>query len=202
MDITAISAALPALQARALATLEGRKTCPVGAYLTLRTEAQALDLTTLEAARFRQRFNGYYGVRRNSAWRSCFYDLFERTKGLACGRAEAFDFVLDGLQAGQGRVEASFASKAICTLWPEGPVIDSVLRGFLKGFGPVPPIAGLDQAKGFYRSLEGWMGQLVDSEEARSWAQIFDDRFSDLEGAAGIHPMKKLDFLIWGGAAR
>jgi hypothetical protein len=72
------------LEQPALARLSGRRPDPVRTYLGLLGELAVVDLTGSGGAAFRTRFNGYYGVRRNEAWRGRFYRSFEwaKTSGL------------------------------------------------------------------------------------------------------------------------
>jgi hypothetical protein len=101
------------------------------------------------------------------------------------------------------RVEASFVSKLVATLNPNMPVIDSVVRSFLvERLFAVPKMSGLDGAQTFYGWLKRVMLALSETKPATDWFAEFDDVFAMEPGAAEIANMKKLDFLIWGGADR
>lgn len=200
--LNAVAQTLPTLHGPALARMTGRKTCPVATYLTLAHEAATLDLAGAGAADFRRRFNAYYGVRRNEAWRIGFYAAFQAAKNSAASAGDLFAQVLDEMHRPQGRTEASFASKLVATLRPASPVIDSVVRGFLGRYVALPKISGTESACAFYGWLSGMMSELSASPEARAWSADFDAAFAHVADASGIHPVKKLDFLIWAGAER
>jgi len=197
-----IAADLPGLTACALERMTGRRPCPVGTYINLLLEAQSDDVTSDRRADFRRKFNGYYGVRRNQAWRDRYYGLFEEAKSQSIAKADLFDWVLGELYGFERRTESSFSSKLVATLDPSGPVIDSVIRGFLGRYMTIQPIGGLADARTFYRGLDGIMSELLTSKQAAQWFDAFDGAFGSIPGAAEINPVKKLDFLIWAGAPR
>ena len=201
-DLDQVAGVLPSLAAPALARITGRKTCPVATYLRLAQEVASLDVSSAQAEDFRRRFNGYYGVRRNEAWRIQYYAAFQLAKDSLDPAADLFASVLKEMNGLQGRTEASFASKLVATLRPESPVIDSVVRSFLRRYVTLPTIQGHDSACAFYRQLSWAMSELSASPQAHAWSANFDAAFANVPGAAGIHAVKKLDFLIWAGAER
>jgi len=155
------------------------------------------------SAAFRRRFNGYYAVRRNEAWRTIFYRQFELGKGHSGSPDALFKSVLGKIHKATKRVEASFASKLVASLHPSRPVIDSVVRQFLTVWltsGPDPK--GMQGALSFYDWLNEVMTKLSATQQARDWFAEFNELFHDVPGATAIADMKKLDFLIWGGAPR
>ena len=95
-------------------------------YARTIADLQTTDVTS--DAVYQRRFNGLYGVRRNSRWREIFYAMLERNKGEP---DLEFRFVLMKLHEQTGRVEASFASKLIATINPMRPVYDSIVRSNL-----------------------------------------------------------------------
>ena len=193
---------LPSLHGPALTLMRARRSSPVEVYLRLQTEARAADLRTENALAFRTRFNGYYGVRRNAAWRAEFYAHFEYMKGLEPNPKVLFEGRLRALYGATGRVEASFISKAVATLHPASPVIDKVLRDRFASLVAAPAFGrGVDEALAYYAWLSAVMTGLAATAEARDWVGQFDAAFTDVAGAAAIHPVKKLDFLLWGGRA-
>lgn len=197
--ITRTARVLPQLHAAALALMRGRKSSPVEVYLRLLEGAAAGDLRAEAAAPLRRRFNGFYGVRRNAAWRETFYDAFEAMKGRQATPAVLFEEALRSLKATTGRVEASFVSKAVATLHPQSPVIDKVLRDRFAGLVAAPPFGrGLDDALDYYAWLEAVMTGLTQTPQALAWFAVYDDAFAGVAGAATTHAVKKLDFLLWG----
>lgn len=199
-DIDALARELSALMAPASDLLAGRRPGPVDLYLDLAASAWSLDLAGPEAVGFQRRFNGFYGVRRNAAWRTVFYATFEAAKSLPANAAELFRWGLDQVEAATGRVEASFVSKLVATLHPQAPVLDSVVRAFLTARMATPPFgAGHEEAVSYYDWLDAVMRALSQTGPALAWSQRFDAQFSATPGAAAIDPIKKLDFLIWAG---
>jgi hypothetical protein len=198
-----IAEALPALHEKALATLISRSPCPVATYVLIRQSTAGSDLRSDDAEPVRRRFNSYYGVRRNAAWRARFYACFEDAKGSSLPPAALFEEVLLGLQRDTGRVEASFVSKLVATLRPESPIIDSVVRSWLSKHLSTPPFGqGAIAAVAYYRWLETLWGSVATSPQAGEWGRIFDATFPLETGERSLSTAKKLDFLIWAGADR
>lgn len=201
--VQATAAILPSLHASALALMTTRRPSPVAVYLELLAGARASDLTTTAALGFRTRFNGYYGVRRNAAWREIFYRGFEAMKRCDATPSDLFETGLRSLRDQTGRVEASFVSKAVATLRPESPVIDKVLRDRFAALVSAPAFGGgLADALAYHAWLSAVMGGLVAAPQARAWFAVYNAAFADVPGAAEVHAIKKLDFLIWGGRAQ
>ena len=114
-----------------------------------------------------------------------------------------FKDVLGKIHRATQRVEASFASKLVASIHPKSPVIDSVVRTFLtEHLEASPDPKGMQGALNFYGWLNQVMAELSTTQQAADWFAEFNERFSDEPGAAEITDMKKLDFLIWGGARR
>jgi hypothetical protein len=198
-----IAARLPALSGPALKTLVGRNPCPVATYRTIVVETAGVDLRSEKADTARRRFNAYYGVRRNAVWRERFYARFEDAKVSTLSASALFEDVVTGLAEDTGRVEASFGSKLVATLRPDSPIIDSVVRAWLAGSASSPPFKGGARATvSYYHWLEQVMSELSQSPEALAWSNTFESAFPTRAGDAPISRMKRLDFLIWGGAER
>ena len=186
-----------------MATLTSRSPCPVGTYRSIAAEIAAMDLREEAADPVRRRFNAYYGVRRNAAWREQFYNRFEAAKTSSLEAADLFADIVVGIQTDTGRVEASFASKLVATLQPKYPIIDSVVRKWLaKHTSPPPFNGGVDRVVAYYRWIDAFMLELVASREAEGWSAMFETAFPTPSGDVPISAMKRLDFLIWGGAER
>jgi hypothetical protein len=198
-----VASVLPGMELKALTLLQRRAPCPVATYRTILTSTAADDLRTGEAEPTRRRFNAYYGVRRNAAWRASFYTHFEAAKRSTLATPELFEIIVSGLMAETGRIEASFASKLVATLRPNGPVIDSVVRAWLARYLDPPRFASdLGTVVAYYRWLEAKMLETALTPEAQHWAAVFDQAFPTQTGEAPISAMKRLDFLIWAGADR
>ncbi len=200
-DVAFIGATLPSLSVAALHLMTVRLPNPVTLYLSLRSEALHCDIASEAGAAFQRRFNGFYGVRRNGAWRAAFYDLFEGAKVWQAAPNELFGMVLERLHLATGRVEASFASKLVATLYPSAPIIDSVVRGFLSERVRTPKFAGgVSTLIGYHLWLDDFLTRLAVTPAVQTWVNQFDAAFAHCVGASEIHPVKKIDFLIWGGA--
>ena len=194
---------LSELEKPALKTLTGRRPNPIQTYLELLREMAVVDLTGSSGAAFRTRFNGYYGVRRNEAWRERFYRSFEWAKTSHLPPADLFATILGRLHAETARVEASFVSKLVATLHPGQPVIDSIVTGFLRPHLQVAPInRDLQRAVQLYDAQFELMDELSRTPAAERWFTLFDGSIAPEVAAGAISPMKKLDFLIWAGAPR
>lgn len=196
--VAAVAAKLPEMHGAALELMRGRRSSPVAVYLLLLSDAKTLDLTSEAALAFRTRFNGYYGVRRNASWRETFYRSFESMKSGPCDHVALFEDCLRDIWRATGRVEASFASKAVATIHPPSPVIDKILRDRLDELAVPPPFGGgLDEAIEYFRWLNDFITHLARTPEAAEWFANFDRAFGGVPGASEIHHHKKLDFLIW-----
>jgi hypothetical protein len=139
---------------------------------------------------YRKRFGGFYRVRRNASWRDTFFQILERGKSAPLTFGEA----LRALQAGTGKVEASFASKLVATLDPVQPVIDSVV---LKNLGfKLPAAASADRVseiEGLHRRLGEVYLEYLSSESGRDLVKRFRESYPD----AQVTETKMLDLVLW-----
>lgn len=198
-----LAAGLAGLRPKALQTLQSRAPCPVATYRAILSEVASCDLENTLAEPTRRKFNAYYGVRRNAAWRSTFYARFEAAKGSTVGSRELFAEVVGDIFDTTGRVEASFASKLVATLRPDSPIVDSVLRGWLSRHLDAPRFGGgVAAAVDYYVWLAEVMVELAASSQALAWIEVFQEAFPPAVREAPVAAMKQLDFLIWGGADR
>lgn len=201
LSVTALAHELPSLHERALTLLTTRRPSPAELYLRIDRGVRASDLTSDAAADVRKAFNGFYGVRRNERWRYEFYRIFETAKGRPEAPTQLFRWSLGELGRATGRVEASFVSKLVATLHPEAPIIDSLIRAYLSRRIEAPAFGGdLAVAGAYFEWLSALFEQLSRTAQALEWCERFDDAFIDVPGATGIHPVKKVDFLIWAGS--
>ncbi len=195
--------ALPGLRPKALAKLSAKHSCPVSTYRSICVGARAVDLREDPAEPIRRTFNGFYGVRRNSLWRECFYNRFEFAKSSDLIGRSLFSEVVEGLHSDTGRVEASFVSKMVATVRPDCPIIDSVVRNWLSRHAMTPPFNGGTQGVvEYYNWLCDFMPELLETDEAHAWGDAFEAAFPTYQGQVAITRMKQLDFLIWAGADR
>lgn len=201
--IGTLAAALGGLHLNALSTLQRRVPCPVQTYRSIMVETRAVDLRSPASEPARRRFNAYYGVRRNAAWRTIFYEQFEAAKSVSDDAGPLFKRVIAALYEATGRVEASFASKLVATLRPDSPIIDSVVRGWLSAQISAPRFGSdLEAALGYYDWLSEILGALALTSEASAWSVVFAQIFPVAANEPLLTRMKQLDFLIWSGAPR
>jgi hypothetical protein len=158
-------------------------------YLWLQANLRRCDVS--QDKEYQRRFNGFYRVRRSTAWQGTFYQLLEAGKTSLPSLAT----VLTVLHQRTGRVEASFGSKLLATLDPTLPVIDSVVLGNLglklPVSGPVPErvqsiIALHDRMRRLY-------AEWLDTPQGRYLIAHFTNRYP----RAAVSPVKMLDLVLW-----
>lgn len=71
---------------------------------------------------FQKRFNVFYRVRKDEAWRKEYYSVFESAKN---NPDISFEFILNELFNRTGYVEPSFSSKMLATIDSSKPIWDS-----------------------------------------------------------------------------
>ena len=140
---------------------------------------------------FQKKYNGFYRVRRNSAWQEVYYDIMEKGR-----EAEpTFEYVLRELYAKTGKVEASFTSKLLHTLNHDMPIWDQfVLQNLdLK----VPLCKGEQKIQtviDIYHQIMQWYEKALISEAIERKILEFDEVFPEYRW---FSKTKKLDFLLW-----
>ena len=145
---------------------------------------------------FQRRFNGFYQLRFGSkAWFEHFYRILEGLKK----QERTFAEVLQELLECTGRVEASFASKAVATCHPEQPIIDRWVKEFLRkraGLVVSPSQTAANRVKGwvsYYDQMGRWYRGFRSTPEGTEYIRWFDT----ICPGRGISDLKKLDFVIW-----
>ncbi len=139
---------------------------------------------------FQTKYNAFYKVRRNAAWRREYFALMQAAK------ESGIDFpgALAAIKRRTGSVEASFASKLVATLRPATPVIDKFV---LQNFGLALPGWASTQRDlrviAVYRSVCVSFDRLLNSPTGELVVRLFDRRFPGRE----ITPLKKLDLVLW-----
>ena len=145
-----------------------------------------------ENPEFQKKFNAFYRVRRDEAWRSEFYQLMEdfRKKD-----DPYFGEVLLRLHQRTGQIETSFASKMLATLDANMPIWDSnILRVLhLKLTGTTPELK-ISNAVVLYDKIRRWYQDFLQTETARIILQRFDREFPEF---TDMSPTKKIDFVLW-----
>jgi hypothetical protein len=177
LDEAAIEAALP------LAAAGLEKYCWLQAVLATTDVSRDRE--------FQTRFNAFYRVRRNSAWRSTFYSVLQQNKS----KRQSFVDVLHALHAATGRAEASFASKLVTSVDPDMPVIDSLV---LKNLGlrlprPGPIETRLAQIVELHDRIRRIFSDYLDSDMGRHLVTRFDLVYPDRR----VTRVKMLDLVLW-----
>lgn len=161
---------------------------PIHQYTWIVAEVRRRDVSS--DPEFQRRFNHFWRVRKNAAWRSAFYDLFEASKS----DGVEFPTALRRLHERTGTVEASFSSKLVATLDPGRPVLDAFV---LKFFGlrlPYPHHSDrLGRTIEVYRDVEKGLARIVRSDAMPVIREAFDRQYPD----AGLSDTKMVDFVLW-----
>ena len=141
---------------------------------------------------FQRSFNGYYRIRRNEEWRSCYYSLFLRAS------TEALDFsqIVTALFQATGNVEASFSSKMLATIDPTKPIWDQyVLHSLGLKLTGTTQEEKLNNAILLYGVIEKWYLDYLKTAEALENLNTFDRWLPEYKW---ISDVKKIDCLLWG----
>ena len=141
---------------------------------------------------FQKKYNAFYRVRRDEAWRKEYYRLMStyREKGNA-----SFGIILLRLFQATGRVESSFASKMLATLDADMPIWDSkVLKALQLRLKGSKPEIKMPNAVILYDRICEWYKVFLQTEKAKNWIQRFDQAFP---GHKSLSATKKIDFILW-----
>jgi hypothetical protein len=139
---------------------------------------------------FQKAFNGFYRVRRNAEWQAVYYRLMEDAK------TNGFDFrqVLLELRKKTGRLEASFTSKLVATVYPDRPVIDKFVLEYFGLSLPHQYEANREsKAVMVYDSLNNKYMAFMSAPTASAICA----RFSEKYPWANITALKKVDLVLW-----
>ena len=140
---------------------------------------------------FQKKFNYFYKVRRNEAWRVKFYGLFQELKSV---ENVTFERIHDELHERTGNWEASFASKMLATINPNKPIWDSKVLESLDIKAP-------EQNKQLDTYVEVYNKIVMKEEELLARKDIRDtiDAFNEVYGEYQLSDIKILDFILWNG---
>jgi hypothetical protein len=139
---------------------------------------------------FQRRFNGFYRVRRNAAWRAAFFALLERQKT----RHDPFASVLRELYDATGRIEASFVSKLTAPVDPDQPVIDAIV---LQNLGlRLKATGSVEQRLAAIVGIHERIAALYAEYLAASGADL-TRRFTACYPGRNLTSVKMLDLVLW-----
>ncbi len=152
---------------------------------------QVMEVDVSKDAVFQRRFNSFYMVRRNAAWRKVYYELFESMKSKPATFAE----IITTLYEQTGNVEASFSSKMLATLYPDKPLWDRhVVRNLRLHLTGRTKQKQLENAIELYAKIEKWYGDFLSTSDAKECLAVFDRA---LPRYTSISDVKKIDFFLW-----
>jgi hypothetical protein len=161
---------------------------PIAQYDWLVQEVRMRDVSADPG--FQRRYNHFWRVRKNAAWRASYYALLERAKSEPIG----FETALRALHQRTGTIEASFASKLVATLDPTQPVLDAFV---LKYFGLRLPYPYQDDRIGrtvnVYRSVQRGVDRIVRSDVMPEIRTAFTERYPGTR----LSDAKMVDFVLW-----
>jgi len=142
---------------------------------------------------YERRFNYFYQVRRNAAWRADFYEVF--FKYAKTGAAD-FAMIIRDIFEKRGMVEMSFASKLTGTIDPAQPIIDRHVLSFIDRTPPPLTRPAEERIHGIIQ-LHGEMKQAFELFLASEAGDYLLRRFEAEHPASGVSAMKQLDFVLW-----
>lgn len=157
-------------------------------YVWLQVELPRRDVSA--DPQYQKAFRGFYRVRRNADWSRTFFALLEQGKSIT----PDLETVLRALQAGTGRVEASFASKLVATLDPSQPVLDSVV---LSNLGLRLPPAKLPDRISEIVAIHEQVAHRFSAFLNTSAGHLLIKRFAEVYPEARITTIKMLDLVLW-----
>lgn len=158
-------------------------------YSVIMDIAHASDVSENDA--FQHTYNGFYGVRRNEAWRKQYYSLFEEAK------KNNYDFerILAELYSRTGNVEASFSSKMVATIDPNKPIWDKYV---VENLGLKVPGTydsdRLEKTVALYHKIEAWYEEYLQTPEAENCIRYWDEMLPDFTWLTDV---KKIDYYLW-----
>ena len=136
-------------------------------------------------------FNGFYIVRRNEAWRECFYDYFESIKNGTPSFAE----IIMHLYIHTGNIEPSFSSKMLATISPQKPIWDRyVVQNLDIQLTGTTKDEKLENAIILYNDMEKWYEDFLQTSKGRECIDTFDRVLPDYKWISNI---KKIDSILW-----
>ncbi|MDD6194194.1 MAG: hypothetical protein PUB19_04755 [Lachnospiraceae bacterium] len=140
---------------------------------------------------FQRKFNGFYLVRRNEAWRKAFYEYFESVKN----STPTFADIITYLYECTGNIEPSFSSKMLATILPEKPIWDRyVVQNLDMHLTGATQEEKLKNAIALYDDMEKWYADFVETGKGKECISEFDRVLPDYKGISAI---KKIDCILW-----
>lgn len=141
---------------------------------------------------YSRKFNYFYQVRRNAAWRKKFYAIFHASRGKEIDFAD----IMDQLFKKTGQVEASFASKLAATLDPRLPIIDRHVLSYIGR--KLPPSHKESKERiltiiALHREMKREFKKFLKHKTGKYLLK----RFRAEHPLSTANEMKMLDFVLW-----
>ncbi|MFI3169900.1 MAG: hypothetical protein R3Y06_08155 [Faecalibacterium sp.] len=167
------------------------KALGIKGYTEIITTLHSRNLSTDKD--YQRLYNSFFVVRRNEAWRTIYYDFFEKNKGR---QDITFEEILYYLFEKTGQIEHSFSSKMLATIKPNMPIWDVYILnhvGFeLQGKTKQEQLKNRVQ---IYNQIIAWYDEFLLTSEATACIEKFDQLMPSYRW---ITPIKKIDYIIWG----
>lgn len=140
---------------------------------------------------FQRTFNGFYRIWNGKKWQKIYYEHFENIKN----SNPSFSSIITHLYENLGRIEPSFSSKMLATIFPDKPIYDKFvcdnlnfkLRGNTK-------IERLRNAIVLYGEIENWYTEFLKTQTAKAWIQEIDRILPNYKWMSDV---KKIDNILW-----
>lgn len=140
---------------------------------------------------FQRTFNSLYIVRRNEAWRTVYYQLFEQIKV----GTPTFASILTHMFEHTGNLEPSFSSKMLASILPEKPIWDRyVIQNLNMELVGSTKQERLENAITLYADMEQWYKEFLRTDKAQECIDVFDRIMPDYKH---ISSTKKIDSILW-----
>lgn len=173
-------------------TIQQRLALSIGLdkYEFLQNHVFTLDVST--DIEFQRIFNGFYRIRRNKAWRTEYYKLFESLKS---EQNLGFSTILRKLHEKTGNVEPSFSSKMLATLSTNMPIWDRyVIQNLCVTLPSSADPERLEKTEAIYSDIVGWYECFLQTENAKECIHKFNEIMPDYSWVSDV---KKIDFYLW-----
>lgn len=147
---------------------------------------------------YSRKFNYFYQVRRNAAWRGKFYPLLFKYREVA---DVEFAPIFEELFHRTGQVEMSFASKLAATINPDLPVIDRHVLSYINEKPPTPTRDARERIANIielHKNMHQAFSAFLDGPHGRYIAERFEAEYP----GANVGKMKMLDFILWQSGGR
>ena len=169
----------------------------LGKYVWLQAKLNLLNVRKDKL--YQKNFNNFYRITpfRNQKWQKEFYKLLETSKR---NKNIVFGDILNTLYKKTSSIEASFASKAVATINPRLPVIDSVVLRNLRKQGNIMmrlPYYHENNRINKIKKLHKEMRRLFNVFLRTKNGKYLVKRFREEYTGVNITKIKMLDLILW-----